>query len=420
MNSTFEAEPMALACILEQPSLLSGADPCWWQEFRCIRAIAALRSLPDHARLEPWQAQGEVAKALGASEAGWLAETLQRLPTVESWPHWRGILVDAHNARAETGIAARLGTGCPEARATAVRELEALTSGGAGGLTRAAGDLVPDVIDALENGPADGISGLRTGLETVDRHLGGLQPGRLYVIGARTGVGKTALALQMAVHAAKAVPVLFVSLEMPAREITLRAIQTLSGVNADLIRRRQVTDRDLASFGRAAGTLRKLPFRISDTGGALAMIEETITTEARERKIGLAVVDYLQLVRVPASRENRATEVGQISSALKRLALRLGIPILAPAQVNRSPVKDGRAPGLADLRDSGAIEQDADAVLLLNAKDDPAGDALEVDLRIAKNRSGPVGRLQLVFKRSVTTFREAAKIHPADMPKEAA
>lgn len=222
----------------------------------------------------------------------------------------------------------------------------------------------------------------------------------LIIIAARPSVGKTSLALALASHYAKSMTVAFLSLEMSAAQLAGRVIQATESI-------RKPTGPNFYSPDLRA-KLRQAPERLEQLH--LSVFDQTHAVEHATHAIEslrprIAFIDYLQLIESSLSLDNRATQVAAISRALKLLSLKLDLPIVALSQLNREAEKHGRAPKLSDLRESGSIEQDADVVIflsLLEENDDSMEQ--EVKLEIAKNRSGPTGRLKLIFKRSFQTW----------------
>jgi len=249
--------------------------------------------------------------------------------------------------------------------------------------------------------------GLTTGLGDLDTHLGGLLGGQLVVVGARPSVGKTAFGFGIALHVAiYHGAVVVYSAEMSGLELALRTLAT-SGVSAELIRSGRL---GLSDFGRLAqrrDQLAGVPLVIDDAPGTIATIRESAQRHADIGGLALVVVDYLQLIPTGARSERRELEVAEVSRGLKALARDLAIPVLAVAQLNRAvEFRVQRRPVLADLRDSGQVEQDADVVLLLHR---PGLYDLDVDpgateLIIAKHRNGPTGVVELVWLPQRTQF----------------
>lgn len=251
----------------------------------------------------------------------------------------------------------------------------------------------------------DGVTGLRTGISAFDRLTGGLKPHQLVVLAAATSVGKTALGMQMAVAVAgEGVRVLVFSAEMGAGELGDRQIASTSG---RAIREFQPDE----AISTAVGQLADLPLWIDDRG---ALTVGQVRAQARwlhaQAPVGLVVVDYLQLFRADERGLPRHEALGQVSGGLKALAKELECPVLALSQLNRESVKEKRPPQLHDLRESGAIEQDADVVLLLwrEAERVRRHDGREeTKLRVAKHRGGRKGVITLLFDGPRFRFQEA-------------
>lgn len=248
------------------------------------------------------------------------------------------------------------------------------------------------------------VTGLPTGLRTIDDRLTGLHGGWLVVIGARPGEGKTSLALQTALNVAElGTPVMFVSLEMSATELANRAICARAGISYTKVRRSTLAPSDWALFVKAQGELAELPVEIYDEG-----VETVgqITSRVRRSKPGLVVVDYIQLMRPDVVQPRRDLDIADITRGLKMLAKNADIPVVACAQLNRGNVqRDGtvRLPELQDLRDGGTQEQDADVVLLLHRKDKDPNITLAL---FRKFRHGPTGTDQLRWYADITRFAD--------------
>ena len=261
------------------------------------------------------------------------------------------------------------------------------------------------------------ITGVPTGLHDLDDRTRGLQPGELIVLAARPSVGKSALALNIAEHVAcdARIPVAFFSLEMSKEELALRLLSSRARVDAQRLRKGILSDPETARIRDAGEYLYQTPLYIDDTA-ALRVLD--LRAKARRlylrHDVKLIVVDYLQLMSAPGS-ESRQVEVANISRGLKALARELKVPVLAVAQLRRpapNQPREGVVPQLSDLRESGAIEQDADVVLLLDREatrlkfGTPQYDevANKAELYIAKQRNGPTGLVNLTWIREYTRF----------------
>ncbi len=244
------------------------------------------------------------------------------------------------------------------------------------------------------------LRGVPTGFKDLDNTLAGMQNSNLLILAARPGVGKTALALNMAQNTSvkEGLPVGIFSLEMSKEELVDRLLISQADIDAWRLKTGRLDEEDFTKLSEAMGILAEAPLYIDDTP-ALSILE--MRTKARrlisEHNLRLLIVDYLQLMRSARERESRVWEVSEISQGLKNLARELKIPILAVSQLSRAVEQRGhKRPQLADLRESGAIEQDADVVMFLWREDEE--DMENVELEVAKHRNGPLRRLKLRFR----------------------
>jgi replicative DNA helicase len=267
-----------------------------------------------------------------------------------------------------------------------------------------------DRLDELHKN-AGKLRGVPTGFRDLDNKLAGLQDSALIVLAARPGTGKTAMALNIAQTAAirYKIPVGFFSLEMSKEELTDRLLSIQSLVDSWNIKTGRLEEEDWEKLQEAMGELAEAPLYIDDTPGISIM---EMRTKARrlqlEKGLKMLVVDYLQLVQ-GRTKDNRVQEVSEISQGLKNLARELKIPVLALAQLSRAVEQrtGSKAPQLSDLRESGAIEQDADVVMFLY-KEDPENPEF-IKLSIAKHRAGSVGDIDLIFKGARQKFYSVEK-----------
>jgi len=274
------------------------------------------------------------------------------------------------------------------------------------------------------------LTGVSTGFADFDKMTTGLHAGEMIVIAARPSVGKTSLAMNIAEHVSLElkVPVGVFSLEMTADQLVLRMLCSRSRVNLRNIREGFLAERDFPKLTGAAGKLAGAPLFIDDSS-ALSILQLRAKARRMWQQFGikLFVIDYLQLLNSTSRRvENRQQEIAEISGGIKSLAKELSVPIIVLSQLNRELEKrgPGERPRLSDLRESGAIEQDADLVGLLYREtknkdgDDETNeveqDAIPVKLCIAKQRNGPTGDVALTFLKSYTRFESAAKVSPED------
>ena len=256
------------------------------------------------------------------------------------------------------------------------------------------------------------ITGLATGFTEFDRMTGGLHSGELIVIGGRPSMGKTSLALNMAEYAAikSKKPVAVFSMEMSASQLALRLISSLGRVNATRLRTGQLEDEDWSRVTSAIKMLRDAKIFIDDTP---ALSPDVLRSKARRLKrehgLGLIVVDCLQLMTLPGNSEDRATWISEITRSLKALAKELNVPVIALSQLNRSlETRTDKRPVMADLRESGAIEQDADVIVFIYRDDyynrENSPDKGLAEVIIGKQRNGPTGAVKLKFFGEYTRF----------------
>ena len=271
------------------------------------------------------------------------------------------------------------------------------------------------------------VTGLETGLVDLDDKTRGLQASELIILAARPSVGKSALALNIAEHIAvdKAQAVAFFSLEMSKEELALRLLSSRAKVDGQKLRKGMLSDPEVQRIQDVAEYLYQAPLYIDDTP-SLRVID--LRAKARRlisrHQVKLIIVDYLQLMSAPGSDESRQVEVSNISRGLKAVARELRIPVLAVAQLRRESEEHNR-PRLSDLRESGAIEQDADVVMLLHREamrmtpgtPEHAQAQGEAELIIAKQRNGPTDTLKLVWQREFTRFKSWS---PREAPSRAA
>ncbi|MGA8871554.1 MAG: replicative DNA helicase [Candidatus Acidiferrales bacterium] len=281
-------------------------------------------------------------------------------------------------------------------------------------------DLVKDGFERLEKIFSEGrrITGLATGYAGLDNETAGLQPSELIILAARPSMGKTALALNIAenVGLRQREPVAIFSLEMSKESLLLRLLASEARVDAHKFRTGHMSRDDWNKVTGALANLGEAPIWIDDSASSTVLeMGAKARRLKRDRGLSLMIVDYLQLVVPTGSgrQTNRQEEVSSMSRALKGLAKELKVPIVVLSQLTRAPEREDRKPQLADLRESGAIEQDADVVLFINRPnfyktDLPEEDRAKAELIIAKQRNGPTGTLNFVFLARHTRFEEAA------------
>lgn len=265
------------------------------------------------------------------------------------------------------------------------------------------------------------IRGVTTGFRDMDNVLAGLQRSDLFVLAARPSMGKTAFSLNLAHNVATIAkqPVLFFSLEMSKEQLVDRLLSMESGVDAWALRTGQLTDQDFEKIGLAMGTLSEAPMYIDDTPGiTVSDLRTKARREAHQHQLGLIVVDYLQLMSGGsrfASSDNRVQEVSEISRGLKGIARELNVPLIALSQLSRSvESRPDKRPQLADLRESGSIEQDADVVAFIYREEyyNPETDRKGItDILIKKHRNGPTGDVEIFFEKEKQRYRSLDTRH---------
>jgi replicative DNA helicase len=270
-----------------------------------------------------------------------------------------------------------------------------------------------DQIDAWHSNP-DSLRGLATGFHDFDKVTGGLRPGDLVIVAGRPSMGKTTLAVNMAENAAldrtTQGSVVVFSMEMPADQVLTRMLSSVGNVPLNAIRSGRIADEDWVRLTSATGQLSQARIFIDETP---ALTPTDLRARARrikrEHGLHLIVVDYLQLMHVPGTRENRATEIAEISRGLKALAKELACPVIALSQLNRGvEQREHKRPVMSDLRESGSLEQDADMILLIYReevydKNTSKKGVAEIDL--AKHRNGATANFQLTFQGEFSRFR---------------
>ena len=283
--------------------------------------------------------------------------------------------------------------------------------------------VVDRVQELYDRNASNDVTGVPTGYLDLDEKTAGLQPSDLIIVAGRPAMGKTTFALNIAEHVAlhQKLPVAIFSMEMPATQLAMRFLASVGRIDLQKLRRGKLTDDDWARLSAAMGKLYDAPIFIDETGGL-----NPIDLRARARRLarqfggrlGLVVIDYLQLMVGAKESDNRANELSEISRSVKTLAKELNTPIIALSQLNRSlEQRPNKRPVMSDLRESGAIEQDADVVMFLHREkhfdkkdggdeEQRAADitAEPAELIIGKQRNGPIGTIDLVFFRQTATY----------------
>ena len=282
-------------------------------------------------------------------------------------------------------------------------------------------ELIPQSIERMNEIAKNGSSllGASTGYKDLDSKLQGLQKGDLIIVAARPSMGKTALSMNIVENFVLNKDifggVLVFSLEMPAESLTTRLLASNAKIDQQKVRSASMNQADLKKFMESSSKLKDLPLYIDDSSMLSPMeLRARARRIARQEPNGLSliVVDYLQLMQLPASQENRVNQISEISRSLKMLAKELNVPVIALSQLNRAvEQRPNKRPIMADLRDSGAIEQDADVILFIyrdEVYNEDSEEGNKAEIIIGKQRNGPIGKVNLTFLKEFTRFEDFA------------
>lgn len=434
----WNAEHAVIGAVLLEPDALASVvgmiEPADFEHAQAGKSFAAMLSLfAEDVPADPSTVADMMERRGGATsgEIGeYLGDCLGNTATPANIVHHARLVRDGSRRRQLAAVGRRLAEEA-ETSELSVEDLAdradsavlAIRGGSTDGGLQAAADFVNSVYEDIEKAHSSGgsIPGLATGIEALDRRLLGLQDGRLIVLGARPGMGKSALAQAIAMNVAAATgkAVAFFSYEMPARELVRRAIASNTGINSEKLATGKIAGSDWVRVAAACGEFVNPPTR---TLGNLLLahghhvpktiegVRAELRRTARRYEIGLVVIDYLQLMSVPGRQENQTQKITEISRGLKCLAMDFDVPVLALSQLSRAPEgRDDPKPRLADLRGSGSIEQDADQVLFLSQFDSEG----RVRVSIAKNRGGASGDFLLEFRKECLRFASATEMSSA-------
>lgn len=336
--------------------------------------VVSAAHIEAHARIiaEKYYARESIRRANNIGKMAYNDEDVETLGSA-----WR----DACNDLEDIFTVADSGTTIQKALSTTIKELE----------------------EDCRNAKAGKIPGIPTGFNSLDLNSGGWRNGNLIVLAARPGIGKTTFALQFTLQAAKAgYWVNIFSLEMNTEDLSRIILAIESGVYRTDIRDGTLKHQDWIKINKATGIIKKLPILIKDASGMnVNQIQATIRKNKKHKLCDFVIVDYLQLVKAQHSKSVRELEVSEISRTLKTTALQENIPIMALSQLNRAA--DGETPKLSHLRESGAIEQDADLVCFLSK---PDRDSNVIRFSVAKHRRGQLGEIDIACDSQMTSFRE--------------
>ncbi len=432
-----EAEQALLGAMLLSPDVVEGAlnavkiddfyRPAHAKIFSAMNDLYG-RSVPvDHLSLADRLESLDQLDAVGGKP--YLLELSGAVPTTANWETYSDIVSRTSMLRqlitAATQIVA-LGYDAPDDMDQVVEDAERMifqvTNKRVSSNFRGINELLKLSFHQLEKmyENKDHITGTPTGFKDLDKLLAGLHPGDLCILAARPAVGKTALALNMAVNAAKeGASVAVFSLEMSAEQLVQRVLCSEARINLQDVRTGYLKDSDWHSIHTAMGRLANLDFIVDDTPSiSILEVRAKARRQFQNKEKGLIIVDYLQLMQPQNRRsENRQVEISEISRGLKILAKELGVPVIALSQLSRAvEQRAGKKPMLSDLRESGAIEQDADVVMFIDRNTSPGTEEEEgrpargiAELIVAKHRNGPLDTIPLVFMDRFTKFVDLTK-----------
>jgi len=413
----------AIAIAMEQCTRSDFYKPSHALIFDAVSALFARGEPADAVSVaEELRRQGVLEEIGGAAILGSLQSNT---PAISSATRYARIVEENALLRRLIGAAneiAEIGYGLPDDVTAAIDQAESMvyevaerrSSDSVVLLNHLLGRTFDELERLYERG--ESITGVATGYRDIDEQLSGLQPSNLVVVGARPSMGKTAFALGLASHAAmQGTPVLFFSLEMGHLEIAQRVLCAEARVDATRLRNGRLLDSDWGKISSAIGRIGTAKLYVDDNPNVTVMDIRAKARRMRSREgLGLVVVDYLQLMRSPSGAENRQVEISEISRGLKILARELRIPVVALSQLSRAlETRSDKRPVLADLRESGAIEQDADVVMFIYRDDvhNPDSQAKgTAEINIAKHRNGPIGSATLAFVSTYARFANMARV----------
>lgn len=428
-ESLLGAMMLSAGAIADAAGVVSSSDfykPAHGHVYDAVHTLYASGQPADSVTVADELRRAGLLDAIGGHAV--LAQIMSSTPATTNAARYARIVEEYALLRRLIGVAgeiAELGYSVPEDVSKALDRAESLVyevnERRVTDSTQRLSSLLSENLDRLEHlyERGDAITGTPTGYLDLDQLLSGLQPSSLVVVGARPAMGKTSFALGMIAHAAlEAInpsPVLFFSLEMSNLELSQRLLCAEARVDSTRVRNGQLQSDDWQKISRAMGRLAEAPIWIDDNPNLTIM---EIRAKARRLKsqignLGMIVIDYLQLMSGRSSAENRQVEVSELSRGLKILARELETPVVALSQLSRGlEMRADKRPMLADLRESGSIEQDSDVVMFIFREEiyDPKPEnAGQAEIIVAKHRSGPTGVVQLAFLPQYTRFANMAR-----------
>ena len=434
------SERAVLGCVLMDNAVLSNIQEILIAEDFSVpahadiyRAIVALDSRSE--RVDPLTVAEQLktdGKLAAAGGPGYLAQLDQAVPFAQNAVEYANIIKNQSTRRllATAGreildLATQETGDVAELLDEAERKVFHIAEKRRAGDLRPMSDLMDEALVLLDKmkQSGGGVTGVGSGFVDLDNQLTGFHGGELIILAARPGIGKTSLAMNFALHAAgkENLAVAVFSLEMPSVQLMMRLLATHAKVDMKKLRGGRLSPADEERISESANELFKTKFYVDDSGGlsSFDLRAKARRLKQKEGKLGLIVIDYLQLMHQKGKVESRQLEVAEISRALKQLAKELDVPIIALSQLNRKvEERKGGKPMLSDLRESGAIEQDADVVMFIHREDegeegapppDQRNTVIPVELIVAKQRNGPIGSVDLVFLSEFTRFESRVK-----------
>ena len=396
-----------------------------------FKAVSDLQK--DNKVIDAVTLKNEIEKSTPISEIGgvpYLGEVIQSVVSASNVDAYIDIVKDKALRRnlikaCENieNVARKEEFGTADAIDAAEKQIFSITKQRKAGDFKLASDVVQDAVKKLEDLSKNGsdVTGIATGFVDFDKLTGGLQPNQLIIIAARPAMGKTAFALNLAVHAAlsSGKSVGLFNLEMSADQLMTRMFAAEGAIEANKLRTGQLNNDDWKKVNEAASVLSSAPIYFEDaTNITISEIRAKCRRLAEQHNLGLVIIDYLQLISGgPGYGSNRQQEVSDISRSLKTMAMELEIPVIALAQLSRQVEgREDKRPMLSDLRESGSIEQDADIVSFLyrddyyNKKTETETSSISLsELIVAKHRQGSTANIKLVFERNISKFRNYDK-----------
>ena len=438
-----EAEQAVLGTILLQPEALTQvvelikADDFYRDAHKVI--FSAMLTLYDkrepHDLITVSSLLADQHKLEGAGGASYLASLTDVIPFTGTLVHHARLIRQKSVLRQLIRTSSELAARCYDAPHDidaliddAERTIFEIAHAKSGQAFQAIGQIVPlsfnRITEQAQKG--DAITGTATGYTDLDSMTAGLQPADMVVLAARPSMGKTALAMNIVQNVAilQRIPVAVFSLEMSAQALAMRMLCSVGRVDSQRLRTGRLQDSDWPRLQRATRQLSDAPIFIDDTSAmtALEMRAKSRRLKAEHNNLGLIVVDYLQLMHGRGNSENRVQEISEISRSLKAMAKELDVPVLALSQLNRSlERREDRRPQLSDLRESGAIEQDADVILFIYRdevynKSETSKNRGIAEIIIGKQRNGPTGTVRLSFLGQYASFEQLSLRDPVPLP----